>query len=50
MQNMKIQELKINHGKNICVKIPITNSEVFMGKVIRELNNLKLKAKYNCCL
>tara|TARA_B100001996_G_C18634535_1_gene583152 strand:+ start:43 stop:738 length:696 start_codon:yes stop_codon:yes gene_type:complete len=45
MQNMKIQALKINSwGKNIYVKIPITNSKgVFMGKVIRELNNLNIK-------
>ena len=45
MQNMKIQALKINSwGKNIYVKIPITNSKgVFMGKLIRELNNLNIK-------
>ena len=45
IQHMKIQALKINSwGKNIYVKIPITNSRgVFMGKVIRELNNLNIK-------
>ena len=45
IQQMKIQELKINSwGKNIYVKIPIKNSRgVFMGKVIRELNNLNIK-------
>ena len=45
IKNMKIQALKINSwGKNIYVKIPITNSRgIFMGKVIRELNNLNIK-------
>ncbi len=45
IKNMKIQALKINSwGKNIYVKIPITNSKgVFMGKVIRELNNINIK-------
>ena len=45
IKNMKIQALKINSwGKNIYVKIPITNSRgIFMGKVIKELNNLNIK-------
>lgn len=52
-QNMKKQALKINTwGKNVYVKIPITNSKgVFMGKIIKELNrkNIKLNitAVYN---
>ncbi len=39
-KSMKIQALKINEwGKNIYVKIPITNSKSqFMGKLIKELN------------
>jgi len=43
--NMKKQALKINTwGKNIYVKIPITNSKgIFMGKVIKELNNHNIK-------
>ena len=43
--NMKKQALKINTwGKNIYVKIPIVNSKgVFMGKVIKELNNQNIK-------
>ena len=43
--NMKTQALKINTwGKNIYVKIPITNSKgIFMGKVIKELNNQNIK-------
>ena len=51
--NMKKQALKINTwGKNIYVKIPITNSKgIFMGKVIKELNNhnikLNITAVYN---
>ena len=42
---MKKQALKINKwGKNIYVKIPITNSKgFFMGKVIKELNNQNIK-------
>ncbi len=42
---IKEQALKINSwGKNIYVKIPITNSKgIFMGKVIKELNNLNIK-------
>ena len=44
-QNMKDQALKINTwGKNIYVKIPVSNSKgVFMGKLIKELNNLNIK-------
>ena len=51
--NMEKQALKINAwGKNIYVKIPVTNSKgVFTGKIIRELNkqNVKLNitAVYN---
>ena len=43
--NMKKQALKINKwGKNVYVKIPITNSKgFFMGKVIKELNNQSIK-------
>jgi len=43
--NMKKQALKINAwGKNIYVKIPIVNSKgIFMGKVIKELNNQNIK-------
>ena len=43
--NMKKQALKINAwGKNIYVKIPIVNSKgIFMGKVIKELNNHNIK-------
>ena len=43
--NMKKQALKINTwGKNVYVKIPVTNSKgIFMGKVIKELNNQNIK-------
>ena len=43
--NIKKQALKINTwGKNIYVKIPITNSKgVFMGQIIKELNNSNIK-------
>jgi transaldolase len=43
--NMRIQALKINTwGKNVYVKIPVSNSKgVFMGKLIKELNNLNIK-------
>ena len=43
--NMKNQALKINAwGKNVYVKIPVTNSKgVFMGKIIKELNNMNIK-------
>ena len=44
-KEMKKQALQINTwGKNVYVKIPIVNSKgVFAGKVIKELNNLKIK-------
>jgi len=44
-QNMRDQALKINTwGKNVYVKIPVTNSKgVFMGKIIKELNNMNIK-------
>tara|TARA_B100000767_G_scaffold244385_1_gene242628 strand:+ start:418 stop:1125 length:708 start_codon:yes stop_codon:yes gene_type:complete len=43
--DMKQQALKINTwGKNVYVKIPVTNSKgIFMGKIIKELNNLNIK-------
>ena len=43
--NMRDQALKINTwAKNVYVKIPVTNSKgVFMGKIIKELNNKKIK-------
>ena len=43
--HMRNQALKINTwGKNVYVKIPVTNSKgVFMGKVIKELNNMNIK-------
>ena len=43
--NMRIQALKINTwGKNVYVKIPVSNSKgVFMGKLIKELNNFNIK-------
>ena len=42
---MEKQALKINAwGKNIYVKIPITNSKgIFMGKIIKKLNNRNIK-------
>ena len=42
---IKSQALKINEwGKNVYVKIPVINSKgVFMGKVIKELNNKNIK-------
>ena len=42
--NIRIQALKINTcGKNIYIKIPVSNSKgVFMGKLIKELNNLNI--------
>ena len=44
-QNIRDQALKINTwGKNVYVKIPVTNSKgVFMGKIIKELNNMNIK-------
>ena len=43
--NMKKQALKISTwGKNIYVKIPVTNSKgIFMGKIIKKLNNQNIK-------
>ena len=43
--NMRDQALKINTwGKNVYVKIPVTNSKgLFMGKIINELNNMNIK-------
>ena len=43
--NMKDQALKINTwGKNVYVKIPVTNSKgIFMGRIISELNNMNIK-------
>ena len=43
--NMKNQALEINTwGKNIYVKIPVINSKgVFMGRIIKELNNMNIK-------
>ena len=43
--NMKDQALKINNwGKNVYVKIPVTNSQgIFMGKIIKELNSMNIK-------
>jgi len=43
--SMKKQALLINTwGKNIYVKIPVVNSKgVFMGKIIKELNNKNIK-------
>jgi len=42
---MKKQALQINDwGKNVYVKIPVTNSKgIFMGKIIKELNNQNIK-------
>ena len=42
---MIIQGIKINNwGKNVYVKVPVTNSKgKFMGKVIRTLSNKKIK-------
>jgi transaldolase len=44
-QNMRDQALKINTwGKNVYVKIPVINSKgVFMGRIIKELNNMNIK-------
>ena len=44
-KEMKKQALKINTwGKNVYVKVPVTNSKgVFMGKIIKELNAKKIK-------
>ena len=42
---MKQQALQINTwGKNVYVKVPVANSKgIFMGKIIKELNNLNIK-------
>ena len=42
---MKNQALQMNMwGKNVYVKIPVTNSKgKFMGKIIRELNSQNIK-------
>ena len=44
-KNMKDQALKINEwGKNVYVKIPVTNSKgIFTGKIIKELNSMNIK-------
>ena len=44
-KNMIYQGLKINKwGKNVYVKVPVCNSKgKFMGKVIKSLNNKKIK-------
>ena len=43
--SMRSQALKINTwGKNVYVKIPVTNSKgLFMGKIINELNGMNIK-------
>ena len=43
--NMRDQALKINTwGKNVYVKIPVTNSKgIFTGKIIKELNCMNIK-------
>ena len=44
-KTMKRQALIINSwGKNVYVKIPVVNSKgIFMGRLIKELNNLNIK-------
>ena len=44
-KEMKKQALKINTwGKNVYVKVPVYNSKgIFMGKIIKDLNNQKIK-------
>ena len=44
-REMKKQALQINTwGKNVYVKVPVTNSKgIFMGKIIRELNSENIK-------
>ena len=38
------QNLKLKMGKNIYVKVPVTNSKgKFMGNVIKTLNSKKIK-------
>tara|TARA_B110001450_G_C17480625_1_gene424080 strand:+ start:18 stop:713 length:696 start_codon:yes stop_codon:yes gene_type:complete len=43
--HMRDQALKINTwGKNVYVKIPVTNSKgIFMGRIIKDLNNMNIK-------
>ena len=50
--NMKKQALQINTwGKNVYVKIPVVNSKgVFMGKIIKELNNKNIKLNITASL
>ena len=45
IKQMKQQALQINTwGKNVYVKVPVANSKgIFMGKIIKELNNLNIK-------
>ena len=45
VENIRKQALKIKDwGKNVYVKIPVVNSKgVFMGKVIKDLNNQNIK-------
>ena len=45
IKEMILQGMKINTwGKNVYVKVPVTNSRgKFMGKVIKKLNNEKIK-------
>jgi|TARA_B110000037_G_scaffold195675_1_gene232252 transaldolase len=44
-KEIKKQALQINTwGKNVYVKVPVTNSKgIFMGKIIKELNSQKIK-------
>ncbi len=44
-KEMKNQAIKINTwGKNVYVKVPVTNSKgIFMGKIIKELNSRNIK-------
>ena len=44
-RSMKKQAIDINSwGKNIFVKVPVINSKgIFMGKLIKELNEKKIK-------
>ena len=44
-ESIKSQAFKIKDwGKNVYVKVPVTNSKgVFMGKIIKELNNKNIK-------
>ena len=43
--DMKTQAIKINNwGKNVYVKVPVTNSKgKFMGRIIKELNDQNIK-------